>query len=82
MKGVESVLWKQVQGYAQAADSVPLTLAVGCLCRARHLSHQGRLFLSHGLAREDDAVGVVHQTIQNRIGQGWVAEVIVLMLEG
>jgi hypothetical protein len=27
-------------------------------------------------------VGVVHQTVQNRIGQGWVAEVIVPMLHG
>jgi hypothetical protein len=48
VKGIESVRWKQVQGYAQAADSAPLTLVIGCLCRARHLSRDGRLFLSHG----------------------------------
>ena len=82
MKGVESVRWKQVLGYAQAAASAPLTLEVGRLCRTRHLSRHGRLFLSHRLAREGDAVGVMHQTVQNRIGQGWVAEVIVPMLKG
>ncbi len=69
------MLWQRVQGYAQAADSAPLTLAVGCLCRTRHLSHNGRLFLSHELAREDNAEGVVHQTVQNRIGDGWGAQV-------
>jgi hypothetical protein len=35
------------------------------------------LFLAHGFAFEFDPVGVVHQAVQNAVGNGWVPDLFV-----
>jgi len=37
--------------------------------------------LAHGLALEGDAVGVVHEAVEDGVGEGWVADDLVPVLD-
>ncbi len=37
---------------------------------------------SHGFSFEGDGVGVVDQSVQNSVGEGWIADDVVPVLDG